>query len=454
MLERPARKTSLVISAVIGMAGVLPLFATDSCKDCHADIAAAYQHVSMSQTFARITSAPVIESYGTDKDFFHAPSGMYFRVFQRGGKTYQRRYQLDEQNRETRVFEQEATHVIGSGRHARSYLHLSETGELTQLPLSWYSQEGRWGMSPGYDQPKHQDFSRAIEPGCLFCHNAYPSDWMGKNSFAARPVFRAELPEGIDCQRCHGPGTRHMQLARAGAGSAAVSAAIVNPKKLDSKRQMDVCLQCHLETTSAQLPSAIRRFGWGVFSFVAGQNLDDYLVHFDHQPGTGHDEKFEINSAGYRLNQSACFLKSRGKLTCTTCHDPHGAKISIARRDACLGCHQPHADAARADCAQCHMPKRRTEDAVHVIMTDHRIQRSASARDLLTPLSEQNPRYRGTLTLYRPSTMPESDRRLYLGLAYVNGGANREQGISLLSNLPAAPVEVLAGLARAPLSAR
>src|SRR4029077_6338593 len=130
-------------------------------------------------------------------------------------------------------------------------------------------------------------------------------------------VYRSDLPRGIDCQRCHGPGDRHTELARAGATAAAISA-IVNPKNLEPKKRMDVCLQCHLETTSAQLPSAIRRFGRGVFSFRPGQNLDDYVIHFDHQPGTGHDDKFEINSAGYRLNQSACFLKSGGKLTCTT----------------------------------------------------------------------------------------------------------------------------------------
>jgi hypothetical protein len=32
---------------------------------------------------------------------------------------------------------------------------------------------------------------------------------------------------------------------------------------------------------------------------------------FDHAPGTGHDDKFEIvGSSAYRLRQSQCFLKS------------------------------------------------------------------------------------------------------------------------------------------------
>ena len=60
----------------------------------------------------------------------------------------------------------------------------------------------------------------------------------------------------------------------------------------------------------------------------------------------------------------------------------------------CQSCHQgthrsgmPHSpDVPRsATCLDCHMPKRRTEDAVHVVMTDHYIQRRRPAADLLAP---------------------------------------------------------------------
>jgi hypothetical protein len=86
---------------------------------------------------------------------------------------------------------------------------------------------------------------------------------------------------------------------------------------------MDVCQQCHLESTSDELPQAVRAFGRAVYSFRPGEPLGDYLIHFDHAPGTGHDDKFEINSSAYRLRQSPCFQKSAGRLTCTSCHNPH-----------------------------------------------------------------------------------------------------------------------------------
>ena len=39
----------------------------------------------------------------------------------------------------------------------------------------------------------------------------------------------------------------------------------------------------------------------------------------------------------------------------------------------------------------CHMPKRRTEDVVHVVMTDHFIERRPPDRDLLANLAERHP---------------------------------------------------------------
>ena len=44
------------------------------------------------------------------------------------------------------------------------------------------------------------------------------------------------------------------------------------------------------------------------------------------------------------------------------------------------------------NCLDCHMPKRRTDDAVHVIMTDHYIQRCRPARDLLATWSSRRMR--------------------------------------------------------------
>ena len=404
---------------------------TRSCRPCHSEIYESYQNVAMARSFYRPAINNVIEDYEKNNRFFHAASNRHYRMLRRDGRYFQQRFQLH-QGREVNLFEQEVHYVIGSGNHARSYLNLSAGGVLTQLPVTWYPQEKRWAISPGYDRKQHYDFSRKIDYGCLFCHNATPKLAEGADRYGRENIFPQELPSGIDCQRCHGPGSQHVALASDGKGVEEIRQAIVNPARLSPERQMDVCQQCHLETTSDDLPQAVRVFGRSVYSFRPGEALGDYLIHFDHAPGTGHDDKFEINSSAYRLRQSQCFQKSGGRLTCTSCHNPHrtarGAEAVQRFRQSCLNCHhelsaQSHRQAASADCASCHMPKRRTEDVVHALMTDHRIQRRPPG-NRQAPLEEEHTPYRGEVVRYFQATAGEAASDLYWGVAQVKQHSN------------------------------
>ncbi len=378
----------------------------------------------MGRSFSRVGSAAIpLQS----EPYFHLASGTYFRLVQRGSAVYHRRWQTEADGRESLVEELAVHYVMGSGNHALTFLHQNASGALIQLPLGWYAEQGGYfAMNPGFDHPQPAT-RRKIDYDCMSCHNATPQIRPGTEE----PVYVGALPTGIDCQRCHGPGARHVAAARAPKPVLqAIRQSIVNPARLPVDRQQDVCLQCHLESTSGPLPSMIRRFERAPFSYRPGEPLSDYALAFDHAPGAGRDDKFEIVSAGYRLRKSACFLRSAG-LTCTTCHNPHAKSEA---RAACSTCHSPKALQASgqhpggADCAGCHMPKRRTEDAVHVVMTDHFIQRRLPVVDGLAARHERHgeAEYQGEVVPYGGADP------LYTAVAQVLHGANLAAGIPRL----------------------
>ena len=91
--------------------------------------------------------------------------------------------------------------------------------------------------------------------------------------------------------------------------------------------------------------------------------------------------------------------------------------------------HPAGVTATAADCITCHMPKRRVDDAPHVIMTDHLIQRRAPA-NALAEFAERPPEeYRGEVVPYYPSPLPDTPQNaLYRAVAQVGLGNNVAAG--------------------------
>ncbi|HEX3344974.1 MAG TPA: tetratricopeptide repeat protein, partial [Polyangiaceae bacterium] len=208
-------------------------------------------------------------------------------------------------------------------------------------------------------------FTKSLGAFCISCHTDYPRRQAGTDELFVDP-----LPTGVGCERCHGPGQRHVASLRA--------ADIVNPGRLSTVRQLDVCAQCH-ESSFSQL-----RADRGEYSYRPGQPLADYRVNFVGQPPE--EDRFILLAHPERMVRSACWRGSGGKLVCTSCHDPHKSSFEqpAAWWDAkCNACHaehgcteKPEARAAQNDhCVTCHMRAGSPTSPTLVTITDHWIQK-------------------------------------------------------------------------------
>ena len=453
--------------------GAAPGYVEDrACAMCHAEIYGSYQKTGMARSFVKPAAHHVIEDFQKARGAHPASKRHYEMAFEKGEYKF-RRYQSGEEGTRLNVFEQTVDWILGSGDHARTYLYQTESGEMYQLPIAYYPQEKIWYMAPGFDRPNHQGIGQRVSRECMFCHNAYPDVPEGSDAYGTRPLFPEKLPEGIGCQRCHGPGADHVRVAlHAGSGVDQKRAAIVNPARLEPRLRDDICYQCHMQP-SARMPG-LRRFGRNDYSFRAGDALADYLVQLDPvEEGKDRSERFEINHHPYRLEQSRCFQESDGALSCATCHDPHRTVPAAQRtehyREACQGCHKPEAYAAAhaaeeppvegEDCASCHMPQRRAEDVVHVVMTDHFIAARQGGDDLLAPLKEFRPAITD-FEIIDPEQVPDAqDQYIYRAVAVLRASSGTDAAATerleaLLTGTTVEQVEPYLDLVRGQLKQR
>jgi Tfp pilus assembly protein PilF len=409
------------------------------CAGCHRALAESFAGVGMGRSFHRPTPERRIEALGDEHAFVHEASGRRYSMHADGDGLRFRRARLLPDGGETDVIELPVAWILGSGNKARTYLIANPASELYQLPIAWYTAQQSWGMAPGFDRAHHHGVQRRVTRECLFCHNAYPEPpGGGGDAWDAPDSFPQRLPEGIGCQRCHGPGSEHAARAREGAAAADLRASIVNPARLDPARRDDVCDACHLQPTAAVF--GVRRVGRTDYSWRAGERLDEFVAKVDvEEEGIAREERFEINHHPYRLRQSRCFEEAGRALSCLTCHDPH-RKVSADRREthyraACLGCHRSeratpaagswYHDRPDGDCVSCHMPQRRTSDVVQAVMTDHRIALPpADPAALLASRAERDPSI-ADVFLVGAAAAREQDR-LYRLLAVLQAAPHRE----------------------------
>ncbi len=389
----------------------------EACKGCHSDIYATFMHTGMGQSWGAATKEKSAGKFTSDVAVYDAYRNLYYHPQWKKDTLQIMEFRLE--GKDT-IFKrtENIQYIVGSGQHTNSHIY-QVNGFLYQAPLTFYTQKGEWNLPPGFENGHNSRFGRAIELECVSCHNAFPAmDESGFNTYSY-------IPLGITCERCHGPGSKHVEEKKNGFiidTKKEIDYSIVNPSKLPWKLQIDLCERCHLQGNAVLKP------GKSFFDFKPGMVLnkfmDIYMPKF-----SGNDTRIIMASHAERFQKSQCFLKSNElndlnsgglKFTCISCHNPH---VSVKSTDkevfntVCRNCHQsktctaPKAELKKAadNCVQCHMPKNGAIDIPHVTVHDHfiRVPKDAQAPDELR-------KFMGIVCINNPDPGDESRAEAYL----------------------------------------
>jgi tetratricopeptide (TPR) repeat protein len=263
----------------------------------------------------------------------------------------------------------------------QQYLLQLPGGRLQALSVSWDSRpasEGgqRWfhlypdekidASDPLHWTGAYQNWNSR----CAECHSTN----LEKNYDPQTQVYSTTWYElNVGCEACHGPGSRHVQLARSGRVGSSENAGlevrlveqgdwIFPPGQpiarrqpgLAKSRQIESCGRCHS-----------RRGTLGEYHY--GKNLlDTHRLSLLEEPlyypdGQIRDEVYVYGS----------FVQSKmhqAGVVCSNCHEPHSNELRAPGNAVCAQCHLPsryddtqhhhhERESAGAQCVECHMPE-------------------------------------------------------------------------------------------------
>jgi len=251
--------------------------------------------------------------------------------------------------------------AFGSGKTGMTYVFVVKGSMLVELRSSYFPHEKKWYVTPGQERLNAGDvggpFPRPAARACFLCHAVtLPDD-------TVTPQARFY---GVGCESCHGPGSSHIAVIRAGGSSETLMESM---ESWSGTRVNELCGKCH-----------------GTEAEAREQHLSSEMTT-------------RLQAVG--LARSQCFKQSKDTLSCITCHDPHtnvGANARIYE-SVCLTCHSGSTRSRRppalrlltirscpvnqrAGCIACHMPKRPaiTSSKIPTYMSDHLIRVFSKSR--------------------------------------------------------------------------
>jgi hypothetical protein len=321
-----------------------------ACQSCHKDIFESTRH-----TAHYFTSRPAAEefikgSFEEGKNEFVYNKWVEVVMEKRDSGFWQTSY-VNGVPIEQRAF----GIVIGSSRIGQTYLYWDQD-KLFQLPVSYFKPTNEWCNSPGYPV-NYAKFSRPIVGACMECHSTYAETTVHADTTTT--YNKHTIMYGIDCERCHGPGSAHVAFHTAHP-EVKTSHDIISAQRLSRQQRLDACAMCH---------SGLRKEIKPAFTFTVGDKLDDFSTT---KYKTDSVDALDVHGNQYGLLTASKCFKSSLEMDCSSCHNVHRNEANSPEifSQRCMTCHNQNGAAHTTctfkptpglvlskNCIDCHMPK-------------------------------------------------------------------------------------------------
>jgi len=270
-------------------------------------------------------------------------------------------------------------HIYGGG--TQGFVTKLEDGTVRFLPFEWSRQVRGWFCNTNSRSGKgwaRITLGMRIEecgdwplvrvlgdnPRYANCQSCHASQASLELDTIARKYATRFTSLAINCESCHGPARRHVELAERGELSRSASVGLASLATLGKDASLRVCYQCH--AVKDQLREG----------FLSGDSLARYYsTKFPLLGDKPLTPDGRVRTFAYQEGHqySDCYLN--GGMTCTSCHDPHsqgyrsvvGEPLQGRFNDKqCTSCHASKADRPldhtrhppSVTCTSCHMPSR------------------------------------------------------------------------------------------------
>jgi len=281
-----------------------------------------------------------------------------------------------------KVFQVDA--VIGGGHMegggSQTYFGNFPDGTLRFLPFDFIRKEKVWfgetkgnrGWIPINESLSITDLSEwppsrilGAEQSFNNCQQCHGSQIQTAFNARAKKYETKYKSLSINCESCHGPGRRHVELAKSGKTETANDIGMLSLSALTKDEALEVCFRCH------SLKDVIAN------GYLPGKNLQEYYaLKFPMLGENPYHPDGRTRAFAYQEGHlySDCYLN--GSMTCVDCHDPHaqdyrdinGVKLNgHFDNGQCTGCHASKAFASEQHshhqkdsrgnlCTSCHTP--------------------------------------------------------------------------------------------------